>query len=121
MNIKDITSLDWQLSLTEPDSVVQGLDDINQCVLVILTTQQGTDPLRPEFGVDVLSYIDKPTSVAIPNLIRRIKEAIELWEARVTVEQVKATTDVEKISFFVKWKTVDNIQRITEVQYGRTN
>lgn len=121
MNIQDITSPDWQLSITQPASVVQGLDDINQCVLVILTTQQGTDPLRPEFGVDVLSYIDKPVSLAVPNLIRRIKEAIELWETRVTVEQVQATIDIEKVSFSVKWKTIDNIQRITEVQYGRTN
>lgn len=121
MNIQDITSPDWQLSITHPANIVQGLDDINQCVMVILTTQQGTDPLRPGFGVDVLSYIDKPVSIAVPNLIRRIKEAIELWETRVTVEQVQATIDIEKVSFSVKWKTIDNIQRITEVQYGRTN
>jgi len=121
MNTQEITSPNWQLSLTEPAGIVQGLDDINQCVLVILSTQKGTDPFRPEFGVDVMAYVDKPVSIAVPNLIRQIKEAIEIYETRVTVEQVKATTDVEKISFSVKWKTVDNIERVTEVSYGRSS
>ena len=40
--------------------VVMGVDDVDQCIAIILTTPKGTDVLRPTFGTDLWKYIDAP-------------------------------------------------------------
>jgi len=94
----DITSFDWSLELDSstptglPGSgignVVQGVQDINQAILIILTTPQGSDPLRPTFGCDLLHWIDTPVNVATPGLVAAIVAAITLWEPRVRLLSV---------------------------------
>jgi len=98
MTLADITSADWSLELDaagEPGSgignVVQGVNDVNQCIRIILTTPKGTDPLRPTFAADIWRYMDAPIDTAIPAIIRELTEAITLWEPRVTVVSISAT------------------------------
>src|SRR5579863_5870565 len=94
----DIISADWSLELDTPDepgsglgNVVQGLDDVNQCIQIILTTPRGSDPLRPTFGADVWRYIDAPINAAIPAVVREVTEAILRWEPRVTLVSINVT------------------------------
>ena len=84
----DITSADWSLKLGAIGEVVQGIDDIDQCIGIILTTPQGSDPLRPTFGADLWQYIDNPITVAIPSIVREVGAAISMWEPRVTLTSV---------------------------------
>lgn len=86
--LSDITSADWSLSVSTQGEVVQGIEDIAQCINIILSTQRGSDPLRPEFGVDLLQYIDKPLNTAIPNIIREMIEQVNRWEPRCTIERI---------------------------------
>ena len=44
--LADIASVDWSLELGIIGSVVHGIDDIDQCIAIILTTPPGADPLR---------------------------------------------------------------------------
>lgn len=97
ITLADITSADWSLELDStagqgPGSgignVVQGVNDINQCLLIIITTPLGSDPLRPTFGCDLLSWIDKPITLAKPGLVAAIITAITTWEPRVTIVSV---------------------------------
>lgn len=97
ITLADIVSADWSLALDlpgEPGSgignVVQGLADVNQCIMIILTTPKGSDPLRPTFGADVWRYIDAPVDTAIAAIVREVTEAITRWEPRVTVISVTA-------------------------------
>lgn len=69
-------------------NVVQGVADINQCIGIILATPKGSDPLRPTFACDLWRWIDTPITVARPNLVREIVEAITKWEPRVRVLSV---------------------------------
>lgn len=41
----------WQLA-PEGSGVVQGEDDIDQCIRNILSTRKGADVTRPDFGSD---------------------------------------------------------------------
>jgi phage baseplate assembly protein W len=84
----DITSVDWSLQLGAIGGVVQGIDDIDQCLAIILTTPLGSDPLRPTFGSDLWRYIDNPVSVAIPSIVREVSGAIAMWEPRVVVQSI---------------------------------
>jgi phage baseplate assembly protein W len=93
----DITSADWSLTLDSTaggvagagiGNVVQGLQDVNQCVRIILTTPKGSDPLRPTFAIDLWKYLDAPISAATPAIVREVTEAIALWEPRIDLIKV---------------------------------
>jgi uncharacterized protein len=95
--LADINSADWSLALDTPGEpgsglgqVVQGAADVDQCIGIILTTPQGSDPLRPTFGASLWQYIDYPINAAIPAIVREVTQAITLWEPRVTLTGVTA-------------------------------
>lgn len=92
-SVKDIQSADWQLSVEGVGMVVQGLDDIRQCVNLILLTRKGSDPLRPEFGCDMYLYIDKPINTALPLMKKAMLEAIRQWEPRIDVLGITQEVD----------------------------
>ena len=114
-----ITSAHWQPALGTPGEVVEGLRDIDQAIRIILTTPRGSDPHRPEFGSDIHLYIDWPTSRVVPHLVREAVEAIRRWEARVTLVQVLAEIEEERITLRVQWKVADGVIQQTEVPYAR--
>jgi phage baseplate assembly protein W len=58
--LADIVSTNWQLSNITIGTVAEGIDDIRQCIGIILTTTKGSDPFRPLFGSDIWQYIDTP-------------------------------------------------------------
>jgi phage baseplate assembly protein W len=96
-NLQDIKSVDWQPKLNEIGSVVEDIDDIDQCIRIILMTRKGSDPHRPEFGSDIWQYIDAPVNIAIPNIIREATDAINLWETRVQINAITAQIDDSNI------------------------
>ena len=53
----------WQLA-PEGSGVVQGADDIDQCIRNILSTRKGADVTRPDFGSDHYKWLDTPEAVA---------------------------------------------------------
>lgn len=71
--------------------MVQGIQDVDQCIRIILTTPKGADVLRPTFGVDVWRYVDVPVNSAVPAIVREVSAAITLWEPRVKVVSVSAS------------------------------
>jgi len=98
ITLSDIKSADWSLmldSLRQPGSgigkVVKGVDDVDQCIAIILTTPKGTDVLRPTFGTDLWKYIDAPISQAGPAVVREVTQSITQWEPRVKVLSVTTT------------------------------
>ncbi|MEI8390464.1 MAG: GPW/gp25 family protein [bacterium] len=100
-NLNQIKSVDWQPKLNEIGSVVEGTDDIDQCVRIILMTRKGSVPHRPEFGSDIWQYIDAPVNVAIPNIIREAMDAINIWETRVQINSITAEIDNENIKLSI--------------------
>ncbi len=101
--IDDIKSVDWQPKLGEIGSVVEGVEDINQCIGIILTTPKASDPHRPEFGSDIWKYIDYPVNEAIPNIIREAIDAINTWEPRVEIKSIKAEVDMANVILKIEW------------------
>jgi len=89
-NLNEIKSVDWQPKLDEIGNIVEGMDDIDQCIKIILMTRKGSDTHRPEFGSDIWQYIDYPVNEAIPNIIREAYDSIALWETRVQINSITA-------------------------------
>lgn len=118
-----VKSSEWSISLAGPGQIVQGLDDIRQCINIILFTRKGTDPLRPRFGVGVFEYIDKPVNVAIPNMRREIIDAINEFEPRVEILKITGSlTESSKVNFNIKYKIANSVLTDQmDINYGLTN
>lgn len=77
----------WQVSINDPLARVEGVEDVAQCVYIILTTVPGSDPLRPDFGCNLYRYIDRPTTEAQAMLIYEVVAALNRWEPRINVKK----------------------------------
>ena len=109
-NLQDITSLHWQVCVNRPGEIVTDVDDITQCIQVILRTPKGADPHRPEFGCDLWQYIDWPIAAAQPHIIRETFDAIALWEPRAVVDSVTISIpDVGNLRLMVRWHPTDDV------------
>ena len=83
----------WQVSINDPSVIVEGVEDIAQCVYTILTTIKGSDPLRVNFGSDVMKYIDRPVNEVQSFLVYEVISALEMWESRINVRKCRFTSD----------------------------
>lgn len=88
--LADISAADWSLKIGAIGEVVEGIADVEQCLRIIVTTPQGTDPLRPTFGSNIWRYIDYPIDQALPAIVSELITAVGRWEPRVTVVSVTA-------------------------------
>jgi uncharacterized protein len=86
-----VRRLDWSLSRTGFGQIVQGANDISECILNCISNQKGSDPFRPDFGSDIWSWISAPITVAGPNMILAITQSVGRWEPRVKLQTVTYT------------------------------
>ena len=109
----------WQLApLDVRDGVVQGYDDIEQCIFNILSTRKGTDVTRPEFGSNHFDYIDTPEDIFVPNAVREVVLAIQTWEKRAIIDKVEFSGNAPEITMSVHWHVADEVNaqiRMTEI------
>lgn len=99
----------FQLSTLGVGALAVGVEDIRQCVDIILRTIPGTDPLRPQFGCDAYKYADKAINVAIPNIKSEIFQSLSLWEPRIDV--VTIAHDFEQyaqLAFNITYRIIDD-------------
>ena len=101
--LNEIKYVDWQFKLNGIGEVAEGVEDINQCIALILNTPKGSDPHRPTFGSNILKYIDYPVNIAKANIIRETIDAITLWETRVKVNKTEVEIDGSSILIKVEW------------------
>lgn len=106
-SVSTIRSLHWQPALGTEGEVVEGLADIAQCIGTILLTPTRSVPHRPEFGSDIGLYIDQPVTVAVPQIIAAAWVAIERWEPRARIVDIRVTeapTPGGRLLLTVEWE-----------------
>lgn len=100
----------WQIAPLEMDKdVVTDLEDINQCIINILSTRKGSDVTRPDFGSDHLTYLDTPEDIFIPNVTREVILAIQTWEKRVALDKVTFSGSAPHMTMSIHWRLADNV------------
>lgn len=68
--------------------------DVEEAIRIILLTNKGERPMRPEFGSDLLRLQFAPNDGATAGLARRyVEEALGRWEPRIEVMEVNAGPD----------------------------
>ena len=120
--VPDITAVDWSPRLHAPGAVVEDVDDIAQCLGIILTTPLGSDPHRPDFGADLLPLLDRPIAEAMPQVIAVATEALVRWEPRAAIDRIKPAYDPfepARLTLRVHWAPAERPgagSRATEVR-----
>lgn len=86
--ITDITTPNWQLSNKQEGAIVTDGDDILQCIVNILYTQQGEVPFDPFFGSRIYRNLDAPINMLVPGTVSDIYDAVTTWEKRVRLNRI---------------------------------
>ena len=108
--LNDVKSRFWQFSLKEEGGIVQGIDDINQCIYVILATQKGEDPCDPEFGCSLWDKMDHPVLGLVAEAKRDILQALETYEKRIKVKSITASQpQLGKLVFSINYEFGEDV------------
>jgi phage baseplate assembly protein W len=113
--LSEIRSSDWQPELGADAAVVEGLDDIGQCIRIILETPIGSDPHRPEFGSNLHLYLDWPQNRVVPHLVREAYAAISRWEPRIGLLSVDVSFTEAAITLDIEWSGAGGVVATTAV------
>lgn len=116
VKIQDIKSSNWQLSVLGPGQIAEGIDDLRQCIQIILTTSRGSDPFRPLFGSDIWKYIDSPVNTAVANISAEIIDCIGKWEPRIIIKKLVYNIVYSRIDFVLTAELVESSQT-TEILF----
>lgn len=121
IDVTQIRSVDWSRKIGEPGAIVEGLDDIDQCIRILLATPKGAVEHRPEFGCDAWRYLDHPVTEALPHIVRECTDALAKWEPRATVTGITTRYDAEHVFLSIRWTaTLGSAGQTTEVAYVLT-
>jgi phage baseplate assembly protein W len=105
--INQVTTTNWQISNTGIGDIAEDADDINQCINNIFSTQRGSDPFRPDFGLDLLAAIDRPVNIMAPDLISDMVDQVASYETRIDLKTVNYTLANNKVVFALTWEYSD--------------
>lgn len=86
-----------RLDLQGRIELVHQEQDIEEAIQMILRTNQGERPMRPEFGSELFQLVFAPNDAATAGLARRyVQESLARWEPRIEVMEVEAGPALER-------------------------
>lgn len=70
-------------------AMVEHEEDVHQSIRIVLGTNRGERPMRPDFGAGLGDFVFEPLTTTTSALVRqRVEEALVLWEPRIDRVQV---------------------------------
>ena len=98
-------------------SMVEGIDEIEQAVYLILATYPGERPMRPEFGTPLADFVFDPADGrTFGRIAYVVDEALRRWEPRIVVDDVIVGSSPES-----QEKILIEIQYHVRGEYNRRN
>ncbi len=75
-------------------SLASSYNEIEQAIKIVLLTPPGQRVMRPEFGCRIHELVFAPMNrETFAQAVRFVEDALEMWEPRITVQEVVATPD----------------------------
>ena len=78
--------------------IVDGVDELAQCLRVVIMTPKGSVPHDPEFGSDIFRYLDRPLAAARGAIVREVLDAVAYGEPRVQIVSVTVAAAQDALS-----------------------
>lgn len=73
-------------------AMVDSDEEIRQAIRLILGTEPGERPMRPEFGCAIHHHVFGPVDASsLGAIAHEVRHALDRWEPRITVDDVEAT------------------------------
>lgn len=74
--------------------LVSGVEEVDASIRMILSTVPGERVMRPDFGCAMWELLFSPLTAGTLGLIEQaVREALDRWEPRITLEKVLATAE----------------------------
>lgn len=93
----------WELLLTRDEQ-----SEIEEAIYIILMTPKGQRVMRPNFGSLLHELLFAPNNLETSVRAERyVKDALGMWEPRITVHEVQASPDTvssERLSISIKYQ-----------------
>jgi phage baseplate assembly protein W len=96
-----------QISIADATTVVDGNEDIAQCIYIALSTIKGSDPLRPAFGSNLHKYLDRPLAEVKTHVIIEANNAIRQWEPRIAVKKIQPVQNTDGLTLYITAEIID--------------
>ncbi len=105
--------LRFPLQINQQGSLDLSVEDnsIRESIYIILLTRLGERVYRPEFGCRLSELVFAPMNSETLMLMRiYVKEALDLWEPRIIVDEVLAEPDSQdgKVNLIVNYRLKDS-------------
>jgi phage baseplate assembly protein W len=115
MELKDVKSTIFSMSVDKPSEIVQGMAHTQQCIRLWLMTRPGEDPLRPEFGCGAGLKIDQPIELVRGEIINDVLTGMRNYFPEIVVKKIIPTAALGKLTIEIQW-TYANAALIKEFQ-----
>jgi len=92
---KDFLGTGWHFPVALDETaggiaMVSREQDIEQSIIIILSTAKGERLMRPDFGCGIQGFVFQVMNTATTTLIgHSVREALTQWEPRITLESVR--------------------------------
>ncbi len=102
-SVRDVIGTGWHFPI-RPDgrgglSLTRQENDIEESMIVILSTARGERRMRPDFGCRIHEQVFAPNNATTWGLVRQyVEEALGWWEPRIEVAEVGVRSDPADIS-----------------------
>ena len=75
-------------------AMTTGAEDIDRSIVMVLSTAKGERLMRPQFGCAIWDQLFEPINANTLGLMAQgVRDAVNQWEPRVELEDVKTTSD----------------------------
>ena len=114
----------WSMAMSGLGKIVTEIDDIRQCIDIIVRTRKGSSPFWPDFGCGIFDWLDQPMTQAAPRIVRDIETAIKRWETRVVIQDISYTLENDgKMIIKLYWSVASgtNLGAINLIEFGVDN
>jgi hypothetical protein len=106
--------MQWQPQLGNPGARVSYLDELEQSLMLVLTTPERSVPGRPNFGSRLYQLADEPVSTLRPAVVREVVRALGVNEPRVRPLGVDvAHLDAGHLEVAIEWQPAASTERRT--------
>jgi len=116
VKLQDIKATNWQLSVNGIGQIAEGIEDVRQCIGIILTSTKGSDPMRPQFGSNIWQFMDDQITTAITDMSAEIVDCISKWEPRVIIKKLTYEATGSRIDYNLSVQLLESGQ-ITEILF----
>jgi len=99
----------WQPKLGWPGERVEGLDELEQQLRILLETPLHSVPSLPGFGTKLFELIDEPMSTMKPAVVKEVLRATAVGTPRIKVLRVDQTYAPDgHVEVAVGWQPADD-------------